>query len=115
MRTAKAHPQLGWLRLQPRDYSRSFDKLLAFRDEAVAVDQNASGCPQAYIDWVWEVELPGLLVKQSYKQQLTAHLDEIALRKYNIQRTIEATSGSLIAESNFLTIEDEKLRGLLDD
>ena len=45
MRTAKAHPQLGWLRLQPRDYSRSFDKLLAFRDEAVAVDQNASGCP----------------------------------------------------------------------
>lgn len=115
MRTAKAHPQLGWLRLQPHDYSRSFDKLLAFRDEAVATDRNASGCPQAYIDWVWEVELPGLLARQSYKQQLIAHLEDIALRKYNIQRAIEATSGSLIAESNFLTIEDEKLRGLLDD
>ncbi|QNI50154.1 hypothetical protein SynRS9915_00432 [Synechococcus sp. RS9915] len=37
------------------------------------------------------------------------------MRKYNIQRAIEATSGSLVAESNFLIIEEEKLSGLLDD
>jgi len=115
MRTAKAHPQLGWLRLQPRDYSRSFDKLLAFRDEAQAIDHNSSGCPQAYIDWVWETELPSLLGKYAYQQQVLAHLEDIRLRKYNIQRAIEATSGSLVAESNFLTIEEEKLSGLLDD
>ena len=107
MRTAKAHPQLGWLRMQPRDYSRSFDKLLAFRDEAQAIDHNASGCPQAYIDWVWETELPSLLERHAYQHQVLAHLEDIRLRKYNIQRAIEATSGSLVAESNSLTIEEE--------
>ena len=67
------------------------------------------------MDWVWETELPSLLESYAYQHQVLAHLEDIRLRKYNIQRAIEATSGSLVAESNFLTIEEEKLSGLLDD
>ena len=59
--------------------------------------------------------MPSLLERYAYQQQVLAHLEDIGLRKYNIQRAIEATSGSLVAESDFLTIEEEKLSGLLDD
>ena len=51
MRTAKSHPQLGWLRLQPSDYSRSLDHLLNFRDRDP--DPSRTGPSPDYITWMW--------------------------------------------------------------
>jgi hypothetical protein len=56
MRVAKCHPQLGWLRLEAADYSRSLDRLLAERD--ALADATHSGPAPAYLRWVWEQELP---------------------------------------------------------
>ena len=61
MRTAKCHPQLGWLRLEPYDYSRSLDHLLACRDRDS--DLTRSGPSPEYISWMWSTELPGLMRK----------------------------------------------------
>ena len=76
MGTAKSHPQLGWLRLQPRDYSRSLDHLLTFRDRDS--DPTRTGPSPEYITWMWSVELPELMRKESYREQITAHCSLLA-------------------------------------
>ena len=68
MRTARAHPQLGWLRMQARDYSRSLDRLLLERDKLN--DPNYSGPAPAYLYWVANEELPQLARQPFYQQQI---------------------------------------------
>jgi hypothetical protein len=58
MRTAKHHPQVGWLFLEPRDYSRSMDRLLLERDRLD--DINHSGPAPGYLEWVWGEELAAM-------------------------------------------------------
>ena len=43
MRVARAHPLLGWLRLDGRTYSRTLDQSLRERDRALELDRNHTG------------------------------------------------------------------------
>ena len=52
MRVSKCHPQLGWLRLEARDYSRTMDRLLLERDKLA--DITWTGPAPAYLEWVAE-------------------------------------------------------------
>ena len=56
-----AHPLLTWLRLEPRDYSRSLDQLLVQRDRYLQIEPGHSGPAPGFIEWVWQTEVPQLL------------------------------------------------------
>ena len=66
MRVARAHPLLGWLRLDGRTYSRTLDQSLRERDRALELDRNHTGQAEGFVDWVWTTQLPELVRKDSY-------------------------------------------------
>ena len=113
MRVAKCHPQLGWLRLEPRDYSRSLDHLLNFRDRDP--DQGRSGPSPDYITWMWSEELPGLMRKQSYRDQITANCAELAHRSDAIGVDIQNLVGSKLEEQTAADELRAQLTALLDE
>ena len=65
MRVARAHPLLGWLRLDGRTYSRTLDQSLRERDRALELDRNHTGQAEGFVDWVWTTQLPELVRKES--------------------------------------------------
>ena len=113
MRTAKSHPQLGWLRLQPRDYSRSLDHLLTFRDRDS--DPTRTGPSPEYITWMWSVELPELMRKESYREQITAHCSLLAHQSEAIGADIHKMVGSLLEEQTAADELRAQLTALLDE
>ena len=113
MRTAKSHPQLGWLRLQPRDYSRSLDHLLNFRDRDP--DPSRTGPSPDYITWMWSVELPELMRKQGYRDQIAAHCAELAHRSDAIGADIHKMVGSKLEEQTAADELRAQLTALLDE
>lgn len=113
MRTAKCHPQLGWLRLQPRDYSRSLDHLLNFRD--LDPDPNRTGPSPDYIAWMWSVELPELMREQRYRDQIAAHCAELAHRSEAIGEDIQRMVGSQLKEQTAADELRAQLTALLDE
>lgn len=86
MRTAKHHPQVGWLFLEPRDYSRSMDRLLLERDRLD--DPRHSGPAPAYLAWVWGEELPAMAQQPRYRAQLLARIAELQMLLANIEQQI---------------------------
>lgn len=96
MRVAKCHPQLGWLRLEAADYSRSLDRLLAERD--ALADASHSGPAPAYLRWVWEQELPALAQDPRYRQQINAHLQALHQKTEDLSEMIEKIAGGLLSD-----------------
>jgi hypothetical protein len=86
MRTAKHHPQVGWLFLEPRDYSRSMDRLLIERDRLD--DINHSGPAPAYLEWVWGEELPAMAQQPRYRAQFLARIAELEQQAANLEQQV---------------------------
>jgi hypothetical protein len=86
MRTARRHPQVGWLHLQGQDYSRSLDRLLLERDRLD--DLTHSGPAPAYMAWVWAEELPALARQQHYRNQIHDHIADLEQQHTELQQTI---------------------------
>ena len=112
MRTARAHPQLGWLRLQARDYSRSLDRLLLERDKLN--DPNHSGPAPAYLHWVTTEELPQLARHPFYQQQIQQHLQDLAPRGDALQRQIHQQAGALLEQQAAVELEHQHLAALVE-
>ena len=111
MRTAKHHPQVGWLFLEPRDYSRSLDRLLLERDRLD--DLTHSGPAPAYIAWVWSEELPALARNPFYARQFEAHIAELNQRLANLQKQIDGGRLDLRPAAGQLSREIRELHELL--
>ncbi len=77
MRVARFHPLLGWLRLDGHGYFRTLDQSLRERDRALELDSNHSGHAEGFIDWVWTSQLPELVRKESYRQQVEDRCAEL--------------------------------------
>lgn len=88
MRVAKCHPQLGWLRLEARDYSRTLDRLLLERDKLN--DPSWSGPAPEYLRWMLEEELPELARRPYYRDQIEAHLADLARQEESLQAARQA-------------------------
>ena len=112
MRTARAHPQLGWLRLQARDYSRSLDRLLLERDKLN--DPNYSGPAPAYLYWVANEELPQLARQPFYQQQIQQQLQDLAPRGDALQQQIHQQAGALLDELEAIEAEVLQLTALVE-
>ena len=111
MRVAKCHPQLGWLRLQARDYSRSLDHLLNFRDRDP--DQNRTGPSPEYINWMWSVELPELMQRPEVRVFAQERIAELRAKSAEIRQTIQRQVGSMEAEAADAEAEAERILGVL--
>ena len=111
MRVAKCHPQLGWLRLQARDYSRSLDHLLNFRDRDP--DQNRTGPSPEYINWMWTVELPELMQRPEVRVFAQERVSELKAKSAELRQRIERQVGSLMAEVAAAEQEAERIDALL--
>jgi hypothetical protein len=86
MRTAKHHPQVGWLFLEPRDYSRSMDRLLLERDRLD--DINHSGPAPGYLEWVWGEELAAMAQQPRYRAQFLARIAELEQQAANLDQQV---------------------------
>lgn len=111
MRVAKCHPQLGWLRLEARDYSRTLDRLLLERDKLA--DPSHSGPAPAYLRWVAEVELPELARRAYYRAQIEAHLGDLARQEESLQADLNRQAPDL-AGLQALGAEVQRLQGVLN-
>ena len=111
MRVSKQHPQLGWLRLEPGDYSRSLDRLLQERD--ADSEPNRSGPAPGYLNWVWTTELPGLLQHPRYRQQFIDRLAELSDKDLELAKQFQMLVGSLSDERDAIATELQQLREVL--
>ncbi len=111
MRVAKCHPQLGWLRLEARDYSRSLDRLLLERDRLD--DPNHSGPAQAYLDWMLREELPQLAQHPRYREQIEAHVDDLVSKQAQLAQQIEQQAPALLQQLQALEAQVQQLREVM--
>lgn len=111
MRVAKCHPQLGWLRLEARDYSRSLDRLLLERDNLA--DPTHSGPAPEYLRWVAEVELPELARRPYYRQQIEAHLADLARQEESLQADLSRQAPELMGQLQALEAQVQQLREVM--
>ncbi len=112
MRVSKSHPQLGWLRLEAADYSRSLDRLLAERD--ALADATHSGPAPAYLRWVWEQELPALAQEPRYRQQINAHVQALQQKSEDLAEMIEKIAGGLLSDQAETEREMADLQAVLE-
>ena len=112
MRVAKCHPQLGWLRLEAADYSRSLDRLLAERD--ALADPSHSGAAPAYLRWVWGQELPALAQEPRYRQQINAHVQALHQKTEDLAEMIEKIAGGLLSDQAETEREMADLQAVLE-
>ena len=98
MRVAKAHPLLTWLRLEPRDYSRALDQLLIQRDRYLQIEPDHSGPAPGFVEWVWQNEVPQLLLKERYRAQFEEHRGTLELGLLAIDSDILRNTASLQEE-----------------
>ena len=113
MRVAKCHPQLGWLRLQARDYSRSLDHLLTFRDRDP--DQNRTGPSPEYINWMWTVELPELMQRPEVRVFAQERVTELQARASDLRQRIKRQVGSMEAEAEAAEQEAARINAVMQE
>ena len=111
MRVSRSHHQLGWLRLEAADYSRSLDRLLAERD--ALADPSHSGPAPAYLDWVLREELPALAANPRYRAQIEAQVTSLQTLSQDLAEMIEVKSGSLQREKAEADEQVSQLQTLL--
>ncbi|MCP9776210.1 hypothetical protein [Cyanobium sp. WAJ14-Wanaka] len=105
MRTSKAHPVAGWLRVEAGTYSRTLDQVLRHRDEQMAADPNCSGLPPASRAWFWSEQLPRLVSDPKIREQVASRLGELANSRQGIGHQIELQAGALLQQQ--AEIDDE--------
>ena len=111
MRTARRHPQVGWLHLQGHDYSRSLDRLLLERDRLD--DPQHSGPSPSYLAWVWAEELPALVQQQHYRNQVHDRIADLGQQLSKLQETIAKGRLDIEPAAGRLRREIKQLQALL--
>ena len=115
MRVARCHPLLGWLRLDGHTYSRTLDQSLRERDRALELDRTHSGHAESFVDWVWTSQLPELVRKESYRQQVEDCCAELQAKSERLSGEINAMVGGLLSEQSEADTEREQLQALLGE
>ena len=115
MRVARAHPLLGWLRLDGRTYSRTLDQSLRERDRALELDRNHTGQAEGFVDWVWTTQLPELVRKESYRQQVEDRCAELQVKLDRLSGEINSMVGGLLSEQSDVDAEREQLQVMLGE
>lgn len=107
MGIAKTHPcnSFGWLHLEPVETQRAMQQQLAFRDEELAVDRNASGEPAAFKAWSIEH------VRSLAHQPQVA--DQIAARCVDLQRLLARREAEMANVISALEAEAAGIKGEL--
>jgi hypothetical protein len=95
------------LKLQGRDYQQTLDQLIKFRD--LEDNPENSGPAQAFIDWVWQQQLPRLIADPFYRKQFSDEIDAKGETILRLQHQIKQQAGSLQEEAACLAIERLKL------
>ena len=115
MRVARCHPLLGWLRLDGHAYSRTLDQSLRERDRALELDRNHTGHAEGFVDWVWTTQLPELVRKESYRQQVEDRCAELQAKSDRLSGEINSMVGGLLSEQSDADTEREQLQALLGE
>jgi len=113
VRTAKAHPVAGWLRVEARIYSATLDRILSDRDKQMLDDPSCSGLPPASRDWFWSQELPRLVSDPKIRDQVLERQAALAASRIAIEDQIRLQAGVLIAERAEIDTEMALLQQVL--
>ena len=113
MRVARAHPLLGWLRLDGRTYSRTLDQSLRERDRALELDRNHTVQAEGFVDWIWTTQPPEFVLKGSYRQQVEDRCAELQAMSDRLSGEINSMLGGLLAEQSDADTECEQFQALL--
>jgi hypothetical protein len=111
MRVSKCHPQLGWLRLEARDYSRTMDRLLLERDKLA--DPNWTGAAPAYLAWVHGSELPELARRDYYRQQIEAHSLDLQRQAESVRADLDRQAPDLLEQLRALEADVQRIDEVL--
>ena len=90
MRFARQHPYYGFLFLEPADYRRIFNQLIAMRDADLKKGDSSSGFPSGFPEWC-ENDLKELAKRDIYKKRIKEHLDQLKLIIANRERELANT------------------------
>jgi len=113
VRTAKAHPVAGWLRVEGRIYSATLDRILSDRDKQMLDDPSSSGLPPASRDWFWSWQLPRLVSDLKIREQVIERQAALAARRQAIEDQIRLQAGVLIEERAAIDAEVALLEQVL--
>ena len=105
----------GDQRLDGHTYSRSLDRSLIERDRALLIDGSHTGHAARFIDWVWGQQLPDLVRKDSYRQQVEDRCSELQAKSERLSGEINSMVGGLLSEQSDADIEREQLQALLGE
>ena len=78
MRFARQHPFYGFLFLEPQDYRRVYNQLIAMRDADLKKGDSSSGFPSGFAEWC-KNDLAELAKEPRYKKRLEEHLNQLDL------------------------------------
>ena len=113
MRVSKSHPVANWLRCDANLYSRSLDRVLRDRDEALKTDRQHSGLPAESKRWFWEEQLPNLMQQEQYRHQVEQHAENLQLALVAIDSDINRQTQSLQEERAAKAAELAQVNALL--
>ena len=111
MRVSKCHPQLGWLRLEARDYSRTMDRLLLERDKLA--DPNWTGPAPAYLAWVHGAELPELARNPYYRAQMEEHCLDLQRQAESVRADLDRHAPDLLEQLKALEADVRRIDEVL--
>ena len=110
MRFARQHPFYGFLFLEPQDYRRIFNQLIAMRDADLKKGDSSSGFPSGFPEWC-EDDLKELAQKDIYKKRIKDHLDQLKISIENRKRELNQTY--LMEELKKMESKAELMEGLV--
>ena len=110
MRFARQHPFYGWLFLEPADYRRIYNQLIAMRDADLKKGDNSSGFPSGFPEWC-EDDLKELAQQDRYKKRIKDHLDQLKISIENRKRELANTY--LAEELKKMESKAELIEGLV--
>ena len=108
----RSHPTLGWLKMEAREWQQTLDQLIKFRD--LEDNPENSGPAQAFIDWVWQQQLPRLIADPFYRKQINDEIDAKGETILCLQHQIKQTAGSMQEEAAGIAVERLKLLELFN-
>ena len=85
------------------------------RDRALELDRNHSGHAEGFVDWVWTTQLPEVVRKESYRQQVEDRCAELQAKSERLSGEINAMVGGLLSEQSEADTEREQLQALLGE
>ena len=103
---SKKHPIANWVRLSPNEYRRVLERVAEFRDQSS--DPLASGLPAAAVDWFWNIELPGLMLRPEMRVFAQERVSELNAKAAELRHRIRVHNGSL--EQDAQAAEQEAAR-----